>query len=407
MPLFLPTPCKVCGTGHPWPADARFCRNCGRPANWSETARGRWWAATAVAAVLVVVVVLVGLGLTLARQVGGTVTPRVAVVRVPPPPRASVVGPSGPTLTTMPAFVPPSTGPTPSAVVATVPTPAGDADLMTNWLAAYAGGPPADHLTVHGLRIGLPVSAVPVAMLDESAPDHLRDADGNLYAIDDRRISEVHIRDPDLLARWRIGSTDDLVAHFGRPADVYTGDGNEAFPTYLYPARGIHVRWDNAAGRVIEVVLIPPAPPPPPAVPARPGDTDLATDPLAAYAGGPSSDHLTVHGLGVGVAASAVPPALLVERTADHLKDVGGNVCDLTDGRITVVHVREPAVLDRMPIDGTHALLARFGDPDRPPQDVGAQVFVLEYASRGIDVRWDDGVQHLDEVTLYRPRPPR
>ena len=408
MPLFLPTPCKVCGTGHPWPADARFCRNCGRPANWSETARGRVWAGVAVGAGLVAVALLVVLGLLAARQVSQTSTPPVAAVPVPARPTPSV-GPTGPTLTTMPSFMRPATDPTPpppAAVVATVPTPAGDVDLSADPSAAYAGGPPADRLTVHGLRIGLPLSAVPVAMLDDSAPDHLRDTGGNLYAVDDGRIGEVHVRDADLLARWPIDSTADLVARFGRPADVYTGEGNEAFPTYLYPARGLHVRWDNAAGRVIELVLVRPAPPPP-SVAARPGDTDLATDPLAAYAGGPSADHLTVHGLGVGVAVSAVPPALVAERTAGHFRDAGGDVCDVTGGVITAVHVRDPAVLDRMPIDGTHALLARFGDPDRPPQDVGAQMFVLGYAGRGIDVRWDDGVQHLDEVTLHAPRAPR
>ncbi len=142
-------------------------------------------------------------------------------------------------------------------------------------------------------------------------------------------------------------------------------------------------------------------------MPARPGDTDLAAVPLAAYAGGPPGDRLTIRGIGVGVSGSAVPDALLAERTPGHLRDVGGNVYDLTDGRVTRVHVREAAVLDRMPIDGTHALLARFGDPDRPPQDVGAQMFVVAYGQRGVDVRWDDGVQHLDEVTLSAPRAAR
>ena len=148
-------------------------------------------------------------------------------------------------------------------------------------------------------------------------------------------------------------------------------------------------------------------PPPVVTVPARAGDTDLAVDPLAAYAGGPPADRLSVHGIRLGLAAADVPAAMLAESAPDHLKDRGGNVYAVAAGVITEIHVRDAAVLDRMPIDGTHALLARFGDPDRPPQDLGASMFDLEYAARGIDVRWDDGVQHLDEVTLYRPRRPR
>ncbi len=269
MPLFLPTPCKTCGTGQPWPADARFCRTCGRPAHWSETAAGRWRVAAAVTFAVVLLVGVVGLALVLTRTVRHVVA------------------------------VPARVASRPSAVVRPVP---------------IAPAPPV-------------VPATPPATASSDPP----------------------------------AATPDAAAD----------------------------------------------PPTVPSAPGRPGDTDLASDPLAAYAGGPSADHLAVHGVGPGVAVSAIPDALVAKRTPGHLQDVGGNVYDVADGRVTQVHVREAAVLDRMPIDGTHALLARFGDPDRPPQDVGAEMFVLEYAARGIDVRWDDGVQHLDEVTLYAPRAPR
>ena len=145
---------------------------------------------------------------------------------------------------------------------------------------------------------------------------------------------------------------------------------------------------------------------PVPSVPSRPGDTDLTVIPLAAYAGGPSADHLSVRGVRLGLAVADIPPALIAERSPARLKDVAGNeyVVD-GEGRIEEIRVREPGIIDRMPIDGTHALLSRFGDPDRPPIDVGAEMFVLVYAARGLQVRWDDGVGHLDQVTLVAPRP--
>ena len=260
MPLFLTNPCKVCSTGQPLPPDARFCRNCGREVQWWETARGRR-RATAVggAGLLLFLVVIALLVLVSAHHTQSVVATRVAFVPqvvqpAPQPPVAPAPAPPTPVVPVDPT--PPAT----PAVTPTAPVRPGDTDLSADPLAVYAGGPPADRLSIHGLRIGLPLSDVPVALLDDSEPDHLRDTGGNLYAVDDRRISEVHIRDPDLLARLPIDSTNALLARFGQPADVYRGDGNEFFPTYLYPDRGIHVRWDNAAGRIIEVVLVRPTP---------------------------------------------------------------------------------------------------------------------------------------------------
>ena len=265
--ITLPPPCKVCGTGRPLPADATFCPNCGRPAA-SAAAAGRL-AVAWVVGIGFFVLLLLGVGVMLI--VAGT-SPRtrrvVAAVHAPPAapagvaPRAPAVV-AAPPPPTGPANDPtdgPVPGPSDPPVVVTATTRPGDTDLTVDPLAAYAGGPPADRLSIRGLRLGLPLAAVPVALLDVSAPDHLRDAFGNLYAVDDRVISEVHILDPDLLAHWPIDSVNALVGHFGEPGDVYRGDGNDAFPTYLYPDRGIHVRWDNAAGRVIEVVLVRPRP---------------------------------------------------------------------------------------------------------------------------------------------------
>ena len=249
----ISTACKTCSTGGV-PAGAAFCPTCGRRVGRSADRRGV--AVGVIVTVGVVVAVIVAVGLWVAGSAttpsGPTITTMRPAARATPNPMPSPDSSSaaGTVVTPPPDVVPP----TPAAI----PVRLGDTDLATDPLSAYAGGPTADRLSVRGLRLGLAVGIIPPALLAESAPDHLRDTAGDLCAVDAGRVTEVHVRDPDLLARWPIDSTAALFARFGEPADTYTGDGNEAFPTFLYPDRGIHVRWDNAAGRIAELVLVRP-----------------------------------------------------------------------------------------------------------------------------------------------------
>jgi hypothetical protein len=139
-----------------------------------------------------------------------------------------------------------------------VPVRPGDTDLCTDPLAVYVGGQYAQHLTVHGIGIGTPVSDIPPALLADSAPDHLRDVGGNLFAIADGRVSEVHVREPALLARWPLDSTNYVFSRFGNPEKTERDGGDQGTDMFLYPDRGIGVRWDQLAGRITEVVLFPP-----------------------------------------------------------------------------------------------------------------------------------------------------
>ncbi len=241
--------CKTCSAGQP--PGAKYCRTCGRPLGRTG---GRAGAPRVVSiGIVALLVLLLGaamVALRSTRQSQATTARHFAALpqRSQPPPPEPVQKPSF-------GFDPPSAR---TDAVAGVRVRPGDTDLWGEPLAVYAGGPPSDRLTVHGLRIGLPVSDVPAGLLGERAGDHLVDTGGNLYAVDDGRIGEVHIRDPELLTRLPIDGTRALIARFGEPTDVYTGDGDQAFPTFLYPDRGIHVRWDNAAEKILEVVLVRP-----------------------------------------------------------------------------------------------------------------------------------------------------
>ena len=255
MPLILTT-CKTCSTGGV-PADADFCPNCGRRLTWTETPRGRRRAAVVAVTVLALIVAVTGAGLWVLAHASPhrQVVFRPAPVRRPPPPLEPLLAaPPVPPLPPQDVVTPtPATAP-----AATIPARPGDTDLTNDPLAAYAGGPNADRLSVNGFRLGLSIDDVPPTLLSDGAPDHLRDTHGNLYAVDADRISEVHVRDPDLLAHWPIDSTNDLVGHFGPPDGIATAGDNDPYATYLYPARGIHVRWDTAAGRIAELVLVRP-----------------------------------------------------------------------------------------------------------------------------------------------------
>ena len=264
MPLFDDVPCKVCSKGQ-LPAGSRFCPNCGRPVHWTESPAGRRRAAGVGVVAAVAVVLLVGFVLLAVTQVSRA--PR-AVAVVParptnspmPTPTPTPMPPSpspSPSLTRIPSTFPPVGVPTPTPS----PPPPADAngdgvtELTADPLAAYAGGPPGDRLMVRGIRVGTPAIAVPTSILTERAADHLRDVDGNLYALDrGGSVSEIHVRDPDVLARLPIDSTHALTGHFGTPDDVYT-DADGGLYTYLYPARGVDVRWDAKAGRIDELVL--------------------------------------------------------------------------------------------------------------------------------------------------------
>ena len=251
--------CKVCGTGHPLPADATFCPNCGRPAPGTLSTRV---AVAWTAAIAVVLLVLLGVGVTLiavGRQPHRPVP--VATARIAPTPSPMTglpaTRPAAPPAVAAadPPVADPTDPPAPPVVDPAIPVRAGDSDLNADPLSAYAGGPSSDRLTVGGLRIGLPVSTVPAARTAEVEADHLRDTAGNLCAVTDGRVTEVHVRDPDVLNRMPIDSTNSLFARFGQPADAYHGDGDT---TFLYPDRGIHVRWDDVAGRITELVLVRP-----------------------------------------------------------------------------------------------------------------------------------------------------
>ena len=346
---------------------------------------------------------------------------------VPSQPPPTMTRQFAPPVRPMPAIAPTTVATTRDVTPPPPPEPTtlslrpGDTDLSVDPLAAYAGGPRADRLTVHGLRVGLPVSDIPPAMLAERAPDHLRDAAGDLCAVDDGRISEIHVRDPAILIRMPMSDRDTMWAHFGKTDDAY--DGGEGRSVFRYPARGLHVCWDFYADRLVEVVLCQPGagatPPHPdvaaaadappstarrPGVPARPGDTDLWTDPLAVYVGGPSAARLTVHGIGIDTPVADIPPALLADAAPAHLRDTGGNLFAVKQGRVSEVHVRDPALLARWPLDSTNYIFSRFGDPEKTDHDGGDHgTDTFLYPDRGIRVRWDDAAGRITEVVLFQP----
>jgi hypothetical protein len=151
--------------------------------------------------------------------------------------------------------------------------------------------------------------------------------------------------------------------------------------------------------------------PPPPIVTARPaeivarpGDTDLTVDPLAIYAGGPPGDRLTLRGLRVGLPVSDVPDNAMDRSDPERWRDTAGDWCAVDAGQITEVHLCDPAVLARLPIDGRTALLGHFGQ-SRFPYDVGDGRVMFEYPARGLRLRYDDRVDRIVEVVLVRPVP--
>jgi hypothetical protein len=272
--MILSSACNVCGAGK-LPPSARFCRTCGRAVRWTETASGRRRMAGGVG-VLVVLLALVAVSLV---ALASTHMPGPTnVVALAPPTAAPRTWsfPTPPSVAAVPPITPPGTWsfPTPPSVAAAQPTNPtetvaadapvrpGDIDLWTQPLAVYAGGPSADRLSVHGLRVGLAVAEVPAGLMGSVQADHLRDVGGDLCAVDDGHISEIHVRDPALLARLPIDGPSALFARFGDPEQTYLGDGPD-LPTYQYPSRGIDVRWDAKAGRLAEVVLRRPATPDP------------------------------------------------------------------------------------------------------------------------------------------------
>ena len=272
--MILSIACNVCGAGK-LPPTARFCRTCGRAVRWTDTARGRRRMAGGVGALVLLLpllaVSLVALAST--HTPGPTnvvaLVPSIAAPRtwsVPTPPSAASVPqiampqpwsfPTQPSVAAAPPATPAETVP------AADPIRQGDVDLWTQPLAVYAGGPSADRLSVHGLRLGLAVAEVPAGLVGSVQADRLRDVGGDLCAIDDGHISEIHVRDPALLARLPIDGPHALFARFGDPEQTYLGDGPDR-PTYQYPSRGIDVRWDAKAGRLAEVVLRRPTTPDP------------------------------------------------------------------------------------------------------------------------------------------------
>lgn len=263
-------PCRVCGPGRMLPSGTTFCPECGRsvgqPADPS-TARKATVVVTIglVMVAMVVLVLMLGVGAVLvyrgwsSRPTVAAATPAVprrpmAKPALPPDPPA--VPPVAPSPTSDDAILAPAAT---EPAMPSVPARPGDVDLANDPSAAYANGPSADRLTIHGLRVGLAVSEVPAAMVRTAMPDRLVDTAGDVCVVDQGHIAEIHVRDPAVLAQLPVGDGVNVWNRFGETNGCYdAGDGSTIF---RYPGRHLRVHWDFRVRRLVEIILDPPPAP--------------------------------------------------------------------------------------------------------------------------------------------------
>jgi predicted AlkP superfamily pyrophosphatase or phosphodiesterase len=120
-------------------------------------------------------------------------------------------------------------------------------EIADNPQVLYDHTIPVQGMSLHGIKLGDPSSAIATWRVDHERDNWIVCDDGSRYRIEDKKIATLGVWDNRILSKLDIHSPDDIAARFGKPEKT---DQIKDIYMYRYDDGRITVIWNKFEGQI-------------------------------------------------------------------------------------------------------------------------------------------------------------